>query len=83
MSELVRYWVNSGKHLLASISGLALSGSSSRTRFKMPLSRGFDSSTGTAGPRTYAGIPSMRLNPVAPGSNKVRFNLKLAAAKSA
>jgi hypothetical protein len=57
--------------------------SSSRTRFKMPLSRGFDSSTRTAGPRTYAGIPSMRLNPVAPGSNKVRFNLKLAAAKSA
>ena len=60
-----------------------LSGSSSRARFKMPLSRGFDSSTRTAGPRTYAGIPSMRLNPVAPGSNKVRFNLKLAAAKSA
>ena len=33
--------------------------------------------------RSYAGIASIRLNPVASGSSKVRFNLKLAAASSA
>jgi hypothetical protein len=63
------------------------SGSSSRARFKMPFSkRGAWVRFPPPAPRvrgTYAGIASMRLNPVAPGNGKARFHLKLATAKSA